>query len=217
MALHYQLQHLVLRVEKQASNHKALSMDPTELHLETAKLEYAALKAEQLKRIEHRDQIIYLQIVAMGALFGTSDKISQTLLCLLVPFPCLALGWTYLVNDQKISAIGKYIRQELESKFGALAGGNSGTSLFGWEVAHRSDRRRGQRKVIQLLIDIVVFVVPGIFACAWQLYQARHFSFNPPRLEAVDSVWFAIACVELVFLIALMWQILSYADLRSGK
>jgi hypothetical protein len=45
---------------------------------------------------------------------------------------CLILGWTYLVNDEKNSAIGRYIRLTLTDKLGELVKIKPETaSLFG--------------------------------------------------------------------------------------
>jgi hypothetical protein len=73
---------------------------------------------------------------------------------LALPPVCVVLGWTYLVNDEKISAIGAYVRVELGPRL-AAATGNPGTTafIFGWETAHRNDARRHSRKLIQCAID----------------------------------------------------------------
>ena len=74
-------------------------------------LEYEKLKEEQLKRIEFRDQMIYITLGIFGSIlsFALSNKTNLYAL-LVIPWVCLILGWTYIVNDEKISAIGKYIR-----------------------------------------------------------------------------------------------------------
>ena len=80
-------------------------------------LEYEKLKEEQLKRIEFRDQMIYITLGIFGGIlsFALSNKTNLYAL-LVIPWVCLILGWTYIVNDEKISAIGKYIRLTLTEK-----------------------------------------------------------------------------------------------------
>jgi len=96
------------------------------------------------------------------ALFGTvlafalSEKGNPYTL-LILPWVSLVLGWTYLMNDQKISAIGQYMRYTLVEKIGNLVFRSGSTigdieSIFGWETFHRSDKRRQRRKIEQLII-----------------------------------------------------------------
>jgi hypothetical protein len=79
------------------------------VHLE----EYKTLKVEQLKRIAVRDHVIYLTIAAVGLLVSAIDKLPNGLVLLVIPWVSVLLGWTYLMNDQKVSAIGQYIRHDL--------------------------------------------------------------------------------------------------------
>lgn len=178
--------------------------DRKNIKLDLISLEYTTLKAEQLKRIEHRDHIIYLQIIALGLLFGLSEKTSLSLVTLIVPFICIALGWTYLVNDQKVSSIGKYIRGSLSDNINSLLGDGVSEFDFGWELSHRSDANRIGRKVIQLFIDLLVFVAPAATAIFITLKDPRTIFEN------------VVLGVEGIFVFILAWQILHYADLNKG-
>jgi hypothetical protein len=79
--------------------------------------EYEKLKSEQTQRIGFRDNLIYVTLGVFGTVitFAVSSKANYYAL-LIVPWVCLILGWTYLVNDEKISAIGKYIRLTLAER-----------------------------------------------------------------------------------------------------
>ncbi len=124
-----------------------------------------------------------------------------------MPWICIILGWTYLVNDEKISAIGRYIRLTVVAKVKGLYGGNNDEFIFGWEVAHRSDTRRKNRKKLQLLIDLLTFVAPGTLSLiAYALFVDR-----PHWLVIIVGV------VELILLIFLGVEIIRYADLASGN
>jgi hypothetical protein len=72
------------------------------------------------------------------------------------------LGWTYLVNDEKVSAIGRYIRTRLGPRLADLVGAEQ--PVFEWEVRHRTDRRRRSRKAFQLAVDLITFCLPGAVA-----------------------------------------------------
>jgi hypothetical protein len=76
--------------------------------------EYNKLKDEQIQRIGFRDNMIYVNLVAVGgaAAFSVSD-VARLHVLLVIPWICFVLGWTYLVNDEKISAIGRYVRLTL--------------------------------------------------------------------------------------------------------
>ena len=85
--------------------------------------EYSKLKDEQAQRIGFRDNLLYVTLAVFGTVlaFALGDKANLYAL-LVLPWVSLVLGWTYLVNDQKISAIGQYIRYTLVEKVSELTG-----------------------------------------------------------------------------------------------
>lgn len=83
--------------------------------------EYEQIKSEQRSRIGFRDNLLYATLASMAAVItAVLRKDGQTELLLLLPPVSVLLGWTYLVNDEKISAIGRYVRDELTPKLAAL-------------------------------------------------------------------------------------------------
>lgn len=79
--------------------------------------EYEKLRDEQHKRIEFRDHIIFLTLAFIGTVFSFAlEKPDLNIALLVLPFLCKVLGWTYLANDEKISAIGNYVRTCLVPK-----------------------------------------------------------------------------------------------------
>ena len=137
--------------------------------------------------------------------FALGEKFNPYGLVVL-PWVCLVLGWTYLVNDEKISAIGKYIREQLVPKISKQMDNMSREdteSIFGWEFAHRSDKRRQQRKLQQLIIDEIAFVFSGIagLIAFWFLVTQPHWAIQ------------VLCFVELGLLIMLGVEIFVYADL----
>ena len=128
-------------------------------------LEYDKLKAEPTQRIGFRDNLLYVTLGLFGTIVSFAASNSTNYYAFLIlPWASLILGWTYLVNDEKISAIGRYIRLTLVEKIKEKSGHADVESLFGWEIFHRSDPRRSRRKIEQLIVDEITFVVSGIIA-----------------------------------------------------
>ncbi|MEN3612662.1 hypothetical protein AAH979_24305 [Plantactinospora sp. ZYX-F-223] len=166
--------------------------------------EYDRLKEEQNHRIGTRDNLMYATLVSIaGVVVGTYQAESVDLLLLLPPV-CVVLGWTYLVNDEKVSAIGRYIRADLGPRLGALVG--AGQPIFQWEGSHRSDRRRRSRKIFQLATDLTTFCLPGMIAII-----IRCIAGDLSILSA------AVATVEIIMVLFLAQQIMVYADLTRDR
>ncbi|WNZ08608.1 hypothetical protein [Streptomyces sp. 11x1] len=119
-------------------------------------VEYQVVKEEQKTRIGFRDNLLYVTLTVLAAVIAASAQARQSAMLLALPPVCVVLGWTYLVNDEKISAIGAYVRGDLGPRLAQLAGAQK---VFEWEVAHRGDVRRRSRKVIQCGIDLLAFCV----------------------------------------------------------
>lgn len=175
--------------------------------------EYGKLKDEQAQRIGFRDNLLHVTLAVYGAVLAlTLGDPKDPYALLVLPWVSLVLGWTYLVNDQKITAIGQYIRYTLVEKISTLAGRAGADieeieSIFGWEISHRSDKRRERRKIEQLIIDEIAFAVSGIVA----LIAFRNLVPSVP-FEAQVLGW-----IELVLLVALGIEIFIYADLAKGR
>lgn len=120
-------------------------------------VEYQSLKDEQKARIGFRDNLLYVTLAVVAAVIAAAAQAKQTSMLLALPPVCVVLGWTYLVNDEKISAIGAYVRADLGPRLAALAEPGGGFRAFGWEVAHRGDARRGSRKAVQTVVDLTAF------------------------------------------------------------
>ena len=170
--------------------------------------EYEKLKDEQTQRIGFRDNLLYVTLGVFGAVlsFAVSNKAHYYAL-IVIPWVCLILGWTYLVNDEKITAIGRYIRLTLVGKVKEQTGNSNMESIFGWEIAHRDDKRRKRRKIEQLIIDEITFVISGItgLIAFWLLVPQPHWTIQ------------IICWIELGLLIILGIEIVIYADLAKGK
>ena len=183
-------------------------MDRNEQTLQILMEEYRVLKAEQSMRIGFRDNLLYVTLGIFGAIasFALTNANGYSAF-LVIPWVCLVMGWTYLINDEKITAIGRYVRYDLEKRVAALIGGSADEKyLFGWETAHRDDPRRKRRKYTQLFIDQVTFVISGLVALAvfWLL------------APTVSIFVVVLSTIEAILLIVLGLRIADYADLAKG-
>jgi hypothetical protein len=168
-------------------------------------LEYDKLKAEQTQRIGFRDNLLYVTLGLIAVIIPTA--ISNPTNCpalLTIPWFTLILGWTYLNNDQKISAIGHHIRHTLTPNIQQKINSQPLVPLFTWETAHRNDTHRKRRKLIQLFIDQLTFTLSGLLAIL------THFLLSPKAHPAL----YLLGTIELLLLLALSREITHYADLK---
>jgi hypothetical protein len=166
--------------------------------------EYQTIKDEQKARIGFRDNLLYVTMAAVAAVAAAAAQTQQNLLLLALPPVCLVLGWTYLVNDEKISAIGRYIRDDLDPRLTALAtteppggAGTASTPAFGWETAHRNDPRRFSRKTIQCAVDITAFCLVPLAALV-TLWSSGHPSALSTVLSALETIAIAGLAAQFV-------------------
>ena len=103
---------------------------------------------------------------------------------------------------KKISAIEHYIRLTLVEKVKEKTGYTEVESLFGWEIAHRSDVRH-RHKIEQLIIDAIPFVMSGIIALA------TFFLLVPTAAIAR----YLLEGTEFLLPLVLGWEVVVYADL----
>ena len=168
--------------------------------------EFDKIKTEQLARIAFRDNLMYATLVSYGAVVSFAAK-DNPMALLILPWVSLILGWSYLVNDEKVSAIGRYVRLTLPSQISRLLDGVDFSELFGWEIAHRSDSRRRRRKLQQLVVDQVIFVLSGFSALiAFWMSQA-----------APGWILGSLIFIEGALLVVLGVEIILYADIKSGR
>lgn len=204
--------------------------DPSSQLIEAHFKEYEVLKGAQIQRIHFRDNQVYTNLAAVGAVaLYALGKDANPLSWLVIPWVNVILGGLYLLNDQKVSAMGLYFRRDLGLRIIKLLRLNDDARkdlywglgeekcqhpvLFGWEVAHRSDPDRLTRKIIQFVLDFVTFVLPGAMSLvAYQLFIGMQPGINrPPN-------WFACAAqiLEWVLLIVLTFAILKVSDFNEG-
>jgi hypothetical protein len=155
--------------------------------------EYQQIKSEQVARINTRDNLIYVTLVAIAGTLTISHSAASRGYLLLVPAVACVLGWTYLANDHMITAIGRYVRE------------HPALSAMRWETDHPADKRRASRKLIQLAVDLTVFCGSAAVALA-----AFWLSPAPQPLTLT-----AASAVEALPVAVLAWQFTAYAGIRA--
>ncbi|MET9687711.1 hypothetical protein ABZY81_04450 [Streptomyces sp. NPDC006514] len=161
--------------------------------------EYDCIKEEQKSRIGFRDNLLYFTLAAATAAVAITVQSGQPQLLLAVPVICLVLGWTYLVNDEKISSIGCYIRDQLGPRLGELTAAHG--TVFGWETYHRDDASRTTRKRLQTAVDLLTYLaLPMICLTA--------FWCSP----AARTLLVVVSLAQTLALAVLGWQFLRYAE-----
>lgn len=187
-------------------------IDQQQTKLEILLKEYEIVKAEQAARIGFRDNLLYVTLTLFGGILVYAfSKEGVYLSFLILPWVSLIMGWTYLVNDQKITALGHYVRytltNQLAKQLSIAENSPDIEQIFGWEIAHRDDPLRKRRKIEQLIIDEITFVLSGIGALI--AFQIK--TVNP------DGLLQSVCGFEFVLLLALGIEIVIYADLGKGR
>ncbi|MEU7565157.1 hypothetical protein [Streptomyces fradiae] len=161
--------------------------------------EYDRIKEEQKTRIGFRDNLLYFTLAAITAVAAITVESGKAHLLLAVPVISLVLGWTYLVNDEKISTIGCYIRDRLGPRLAELTAARD--PVFAWETYHRDDANRTTRKRLQAAVDLFTYLaLPMICVTAFWCSRATH-----PLLVAVSLA-------QTLALAVLGWQFLRYTE-----
>lgn len=99
-----------------------------------SELEYTSIRAEILKRIELRQQLMSITLTLAGAFIGFG--VSNTLLSLVYPALAVLLAMLWVQNDIRSRQLGKYI-QSIESS-GSIPG-------LGWESFFRQEKESETR------------------------------------------------------------------------
>jgi hypothetical protein len=168
--------------------------------------EYAALKGEQLARIGTRDNLLYATLAVIGGVLAAALTSRQSACLLLVPPATVILGWTYMANDLKISAIREYIRTRLGPQVDYLDCGPA----FNWELDHLADPTYSARHVGHLAVDLLAFAVAPAAAIVVCLA-----AYSGPALAT--AAVFASAAAEAVSAVVMARQIIRcYQRPRIG-
>lgn len=155
-------------------------------------LEFEHLKEEQRLRISTRDNLIYATLGSQALVVAAALQAAKPVMLLLLPPACVILGWTYLVNDDRVTAIGRHIEIVIVPELTRLV--KPPVEVFSWERRHRSDRHRRSRKAWQLVVDLLVFCVPALAALVvgWRSGQLSTIFALVSQVELAGTILFGI-------------------------
>jgi len=153
--------------------------------------EFERLKEEQLKRIEFRDHMIYLTLVAIASTFAFAYKHSEyDLVFLVLPLFNIIMAWTYYTNDRKISAIGSYLKDELIPK---ITGEKSS-----WEIYRLKRKDRFLRKLLQLFIDLILYIGTAFYSL--YIFISKNNSLNAFHYVLIGLIIILLITLTVLFI-----------------
>ena len=118
--------------------------------------EYDRLKEEQSYRLQTRDTIINFAVVATGGLAAFAIN-NESTVWLALPWVSTVFGWSYLMTEEKITALGRYVRHHLAPRLGP--------GTLRWESSKkRTTTLAGPHKAAQLVVNLLLFVAPALTA-----------------------------------------------------
>ena len=172
--------------------------------------EYSKLKDEQKSRIGFRDNLIYVTLVSIGAILSYATRCPKYYYAFLIlPLSNFILVWTWLLNDEKITSIRKYIQNNLTSYINKLLESNNST-IFAWENFHRKDKNRMWRKMLQLLANELLYCISGLFSVF------LFFHYSQTTLFVVSKVSI-LGIFEIILLIIVGIKIFICSDIKDSN
>ncbi|MFC9249815.1 hypothetical protein [Amycolatopsis thailandensis] len=167
--------------------------------------EYEALKSEQTSRIVLRDRLMYAALAALAATLAlVVQPAGHEYLLLLLPLVCVVLGWTYFVNDQKITAISRYLGGKLAPLLRVRT--HRGGRVLAWESVHRGDPLRRLDKSMQLVVELLMFVAPALSSVVLYWFT-----------DGVRSPLLVVSIAEVLVTLGFAARVVAAADLSAGE
>lgn len=167
--------------------------------------EYTQLRLEQTERIASRDTFVNLTLVAVGALIAFGLDQSRPISLLAIPWISLCFGYTFLVNDLKISRLGRYL-DTIPDRFGVT---------LSWDKWRRTIKPTFLEKpVVGCAIQHVIFVVPAAGGSA--AYLALRES-GPVKLWESFFIGFGWISTLLISIAIVLTTIDRLGATRSSK
>lgn len=161
--------------------------------------EYEQLKQEQIHRISVRDNLIYVMLTVFGAVISYSlSDVEHSKALLILPWVALVLGWTYLLNDKKVSEIRQYIKKELVNNINEILP-EKAINILSWENYHENRQLRGLKKIFQLFIDLIIFCFSGIASLSLYLLKVPSLSTVTTTIVILGGVVMLILAVWFIF------------------
>jgi len=156
--------------------------------------EYSALREEIIKRIDIRHNIVIFTLIFAGTFLTLSTQITRQSTLLLLFYPILAtfLAALWTQSDIRVSQIGGYIRDNIETKLGG------GIGFQKYLVAEFNKRENWLLKYLAEFSVVGIFFITESLAILYAGYGVR-FAFSLPEL-----VLFCIDLIGIIFSFSLI-------------
>ena len=177
---------------------KVVLMDKGNIDLVIA--EYNTLRAEILKRIELRYQLLAITITAFGAILAFGSQLKSPILIFLYPILALCSMIIWLSNKYDIEQISNYIRKEIEDRVGK--------ECLNWENQRALVKRKGTEKLLS-------YGTTGFFISTQILALAIGTVMLSTYDEAKNTV--TVVGAVLAFLCFIMTLMLLYFDEKKDE
>lgn len=164
--------------------------------------DFSELKSEQIERIKQRDSFVNLSIVSVGVMVSATfsgDTIRYPIL-LAVPWVSIAFGWSFILNDVKISRLALYFSQ-------VSSGSRDEEDWENWRARQRSTWL--ENPVIGAFVQFLTFFCPGVAAIIVYFFA---------RIDEAIRMWEVLCCLLGLSLLALLAAaIFTAARMRIGR
>jgi hypothetical protein len=173
--------------------------------------EFSALRQEIDARNGNQHQILSLQLLTAGGIFGLVIKDREFVpLLILVPFTSYLLCGRCVTQGHAVERIAQYIRRRLSPQ---VPGG------LGWEKWHRARRRRDYRWswFVPLLLSFPGASLLAIGACGFAvaLMHDKAFTKEPARYFLIAAC--VLAVVPLVGSVVQLSRLRRLLDGRNAR
>ena len=169
-------------------------------------LEYEKLKDEQRARIGIRENLFYIALVVVGAVFSALLNLPGLDIGYLAVTPILfVIANSYYYNDEFISRMNSYVRESLAPRLAASAGLKA-EELFQWEGYIRKTHRV-RRRLYQFVANLILY--PGASAAALAFFVSRRATLS--TVEQLSVLACALATALLLI------RVIQFADLFTGR
>src|SRR5215510_9253270 len=150
-------------------------------------LEYSALKAEGLKRVEMRLQILQMTLTIAGVLIGVAVQLGNSLISLIYPPLAFCLAMLWAQNDIRSRQVADFIGKAYERE-------------PAWERLYKknySDKGAFFYLPFSIIASGGTFIITELLAIVLGLVK-----------RSIGWAWWVMITVDTVFFIATVWMMI---------
>jgi len=172
--------------------------------LEAILTEYNALREEIQKRSTNQMLSCTVSIAAIGALasFLLENFSARHYILLLIPWVFIVFGFLWMDHHIRIWEIGKYIKEEIESKVDGL----------NWET-HLSNNIKILKTIF--IFTIVYFIIPPLFSIiSYMIFRAP---FETPINWFECLTWLITYYITIIYITIFLITLIETSKFREAS